>query len=279
MTSKLTEYYRQPEIYITLPSGGQFYPEGSLEMGATGELPVYGMTAKDDVAIKTPDALISGEAVVQVIKSCIPSIKDPWQMPASDVDFVLVAIRIASYGEEMEMEATCNKCEEEFNFGIDLTQYIDKLGQVEFSNETTTIKYGKLKVHIKPLTYNEMSLLQRSTFEEQQVLSMAQANEEIDETERREMYQQVLNNMTELNISTISSGVQGIELPDNDIIVDKNEIIDFVNNSSVKLTNKITDTLQAIRDKTIIPPLDVECPKCEHKWQSPLDFDYTSFFA
>ena len=165
MTSKLAEYYRQPEIYITLPSGGQFYPEGSLEMGATGELPVYGMTAKDDVAIKTPDALISGEAVVQVIKSCIPSIKDPWQMPASDVDFVLVAIRIASYGEEMEMEATCNKCEEEFNFGIDLTQYIDKLGKVEFTNETTTIKYGKLKVHIKPLTYNELSLLQMNQIE------------------------------------------------------------------------------------------------------------------
>ena len=279
MTSKLTEYYRQPEIYITLPSGGQFYPEGSLESSATGEIPVYGMSAKDDVAIKTPDALISGEAVVQVIKSCIPSIKDPWQMPASDVDFVLVAIRIASYGEEMEMESTCTKCEEEFNFGIDLTQYIDKLGKVEFTNETTTIKYGKLKVHIKPLTYNELSLLQRSAFEEQQVLTMASSNEDLEETERQEMYTRVLNNMTELNIGTISSGVQGIELPDGELIVDKTEIIDFVNNSSIKLTNRITDTLQEIRDKTLIPPLDIECPKCEHKWLSPLDFNYTSFFA
>ena len=237
------------------------------------------MTAKDDVAIKTPDALISGEAVVQVIKSCIPSIKDPWQMPASDVDFVLVAIRIASYGEEMEMESTCTKCEEEFNFGIDLTQYIDKLGKVEFTNETTTIKYGKLKVHIKPLTYNELSLLQRSAFEEQQVLTMASSNEDLEETERQEMYTRVLNNMTELNIGTISSGVQGIELPDGELIVDKTEIIDFVNNSSIKLTNRITDTLQEIRDKTLIPPLDIECPKCEHKWLSPLDFNYTSFFA
>ena len=131
----------------------------------------------------------------------------------------------------------------------------------------------------KKLTYNELSLLQRSAFEEQQVLTMASSNEDLEETERQEMYTRVLNNMTELNIGTISSGVQGIELPDGELIVDKTEIIDFVNNSSIKLTNRITDTLQEIRDKTLIPPLDIECPKCEHKWLSPLDFNYTSFFA
>ena len=104
--SKLAQFYRQPEIYITLP-GSQFYPEDVLEITASGEIPIFPMTAKDDIIIKTPDALISGEAVVNVISSCVPAIKDPWKMPASDVDFVLIAIRIASFGNEMLLDYTC----------------------------------------------------------------------------------------------------------------------------------------------------------------------------
>tara|TARA_B100000809_G_scaffold160588_1_gene157982 strand:- start:425 stop:1285 length:861 start_codon:yes stop_codon:yes gene_type:complete len=277
--SILSDYYRQPEIFISLPSGGQFYPEGTLEQSATGEIPVYPMTAKDDIIIKTPDALISGEAIVQIVLSCIPAIKDPWQMPASDVDFVLIAIRIASYGNQMEMELTCEKCKEEHNISLNLDHYIDKLSNLPFNEEQTTITYGEVKIHLKPLSYKELSLLQRKTFEEQQILQAAQTVEEMSETEREEMYSRVLANMTEINISTVSSGVQGIELPDGQLVVDKKEIIDFVNNSSVRLFNEITTAMEGIRDKTIIPPADVKCPKCELETEIPVIFDYSSFFV
>ena len=160
-TSRLAQFYRQPEIYITLP-GAQFYPEGVLELSATGEIPVFPMTAKDDIAIKTPDALISGEAVVQVISSCIPSIKDPWQMPATDVDFSLIAIRIASFGSEMLLDNLCSneECNEEFQVGVDLNPYIEHLGNISISYDASVISYGELKVHIKPLTYKDLSIIQ-----------------------------------------------------------------------------------------------------------------------
>ena len=277
--SILSDYYRQPEIYITLPSGGQFYPEGTLEQSATGELPVYPMTAKDDIIIKTPDALISGEAVVQIISSCLPAIKDPWQMPASDVDFVLIAIRIASYGNQMDMDLTCAECEEEHSISLNLDHYIDKLSNIPFNDEQTTIPYGKVKIHLKPLSYYELSLLQRKTFEEQQILQAANTVEEMSEEEREQMYQRVLTNMTEINISTVSSGVQGIELPEGELVVDKKEIIDFVNNSSVRLFNKITTVMEDIRDRALIPPTNVKCPKCEKETEIPVIFDYSSFFG
>jgi len=277
--SILSEYYRQPEIYITLPSKGQFYPEGTLEQSATGEIPVYPMTAKDDIIIKTPDALISGEAIVQIVSSCIPAIKDPWQMPASDVDFVLIAIRIASYGNEMEMELTCEKCEEEHNISINLNHYIEELNTVPLNHEQTTITYGEVQIHLKPLSYHELSLLQRKTFEEQKVLDAANNVEEMSESEREEMYARVLANMTEINISTVTSGVQGIELPDGTIVVDKQEIIKFVNNSSVRVFKKITETMEQIRDKSAIDPADVVCPKCSNTSTLPIIFDYSSFFV
>ena len=97
----LKKYFRQPKIYLKLPSGGEFYNSNELDMPENSEVPVYPMTAKDELLFKTPDALINGQATVDVIKSCIPNIRNPWSMPSIDMDAVLIAIRLATYGEKM----------------------------------------------------------------------------------------------------------------------------------------------------------------------------------
>ena len=74
----LSQYFRQPSIYVKLPSGGQHYADGAIDMPANGELPVYPMTAIDEITYRTPDALFNGNAVTNVIKSCVPAIRDPW---------------------------------------------------------------------------------------------------------------------------------------------------------------------------------------------------------
>ena len=93
----LQKYFRTPAIYVKLPSGGRGYPAGTIDMPENGELPVYPMTAMDEVLARTPDALYNGSATVDVFKSCVPNIKEPWNILQSDVDLLLLAIRIASY--------------------------------------------------------------------------------------------------------------------------------------------------------------------------------------
>jgi PAS domain-containing protein len=279
MSSILEQYYRQPEIYITIPNNGEFYPPGVLEIPESGEIPIYAMTAKDDIILRTPDALISGEAVAQLIKSCVPSIKDPWQIPASDIDYILVAIRIASYGNEMELEFKCEKCENEFNYEIGLGHYIEKLGEISFSEENKVISYGDIKIHIKPLSYTDLTFIQRRTFEEQRALQAVNQMEDRTDEEKTKFYNEILNTMTDININSIASGVKGIELPDGILITDKEEIVSFVNNASIKLFRKISTTISAARQKTVLEPLHIECPECEHKFDSPLIFDYANFFV
>jgi hypothetical protein len=279
MSSILEQYYRQPEIYITIPNNGEFYPPGVLEIPESGEIPIYAMTAKDDIILRTPDALISGEAVAQLIKSCVPSIKDPWQIPASDIDYILVAIRIASYGNEMELEFKCEKCENEFNYEIGLGHYIEKLGEISFSEENKVISYGDIKIHIKPLSYTDLTFIQRRTFEEQRALQAVNQMEDQTDEEKTKFYNEILNTMTDININSIASGVKGIELPDGILITDKEEIVSFVNNASIKLFRKISTTISDARQKTVLEPLHIECPECEHKFDSPLIFDYANFFV
>ena len=78
----LKGYFRRPSIYIKLPSGGNYWPQGMLEMPENGELPVYPMTAIDEITYRTPDALFNGQALVDVIQSCIPAIKNAWAIPS-----------------------------------------------------------------------------------------------------------------------------------------------------------------------------------------------------
>jgi len=65
MSSFLEKYKRQPKIYIDLPSKGVFYSDDVLDNGQFVSLPVFGMSAMDEIIFKTPDALFSGEATAQ----------------------------------------------------------------------------------------------------------------------------------------------------------------------------------------------------------------------
>ena len=101
-TNPLNKYFRQSAVYISLPTGGNYAPT-VLEKSQTGEIGVMPMTARDEIKFKTPDALMNGQGVVDVVESCIPQIKDAWQISNYDLDTILIAIRIATYGETMDI--------------------------------------------------------------------------------------------------------------------------------------------------------------------------------
>ena len=106
-TNPLRKYFRQPSIHLRLPSGGKFYPPGTLDLPPNGEIPILPMTAVDEITTRTPDALFNGSAVVDIMHSCVPNIGDPWSIPAVDFNALLAAVRLASYGHEMEVSTTC----------------------------------------------------------------------------------------------------------------------------------------------------------------------------
>ena len=52
-TNPLEKYYRQPAIYIKLPSEGRYYDKNTFMPTETGEIPILPMTAKDELTFKT----------------------------------------------------------------------------------------------------------------------------------------------------------------------------------------------------------------------------------
>jgi hypothetical protein len=88
------------------------------------------MTAKDELAFKTPDALLNGQAMVDVIQSCFPNIKNAWVAPMVDLDTIMIAIRLATYGEKMPFTHKVPGTDEEVEYEIDLRMF-DLLSVVE----------------------------------------------------------------------------------------------------------------------------------------------------
>ena len=155
MSELLKNYSRQPKIYLKLPSGGQFYSQNPTEKSGSGELPVLSMTAKDELMMRTPDALMNGESVNSCIKSCIPMIDDPWDIPLVDLDAILVAIRIATYGENMKMTVKVPGVEDE-----ELDIEIDLVGILDGYNGKTwepIIQFNDLKLHSAPLKFKDQN--------------------------------------------------------------------------------------------------------------------------
>jgi hypothetical protein len=60
ISNPLRQYFRQPAIYLRLPTEGKHWPSEALDMPANKELPVLPMTAIDEITYRTPDGLFNG---------------------------------------------------------------------------------------------------------------------------------------------------------------------------------------------------------------------------
>ena len=276
----LRKYFRQPKVFITLPSKGKFYPEGSLDVPETGEHPVYAMTAKDELTMKTPDALLNGAATVEVIKSCVPSIVNPWYMPSIDLDAILIAIRIATYGETLEVTTKVPGTGEERSFDVDLRQLLNKMVTVEYEDVLTV---DNMNVIIRPLTYREFTDASLKTFEEQRIFSLVN-NDEISDSEKLEKFNVSFKKLTDLTVSTLSKSIISISIGDTSV-TNQSHIDEFINNADKNFYTSITKHLDVQKAKFQIAPIpaissDEDIANgAPATWEVPITFDQSNFFA
>jgi len=276
----LRKYFRQPKVYTTLPSRGKFYPEGVLNMPETGELPVFAMTAKDELIIKTPDALLNGQATVDVIKSCIPNISNPWHMPSVDLDACLVAIRIATYGEKLDITTKVPVLGEEREFSVDLRQVLNKLVTPEYENK---LKLNDISIELRPLSYREFTDSNLKTFEEQRIFSLVN-DDNMDDSEKLNRFSVSFKKLTDLTVNMLSKSIAKIQIGD-DEVTNQTHIEEFIDNVDKEFFKGITDHLEEQRKKFAIEPIKVRSNEEDiaagvpEEWEVPITFDQSNFFV
>jgi hypothetical protein len=276
----LQKHFRQPKIYITLPSGGLYYPENSIDMPESGELPVMAMTAKDELALKTPDALLSGQATVDLIHSCIPNIKDAWGMPSLDIDACLIAIRIASNGEHMSISATAPNTKESVDYTVDLRQVLDRYTNSRFND---TFTFNDLTCKVRPLTYQEFSRVSMQTFEEQRIFALVN-NDKIEEDVKLKQFTETFNKIRDITLGMVISSVVSIQVGET-VVSDRNHIVEFLENTDKSFFKALQDHIEKQKKEFEVPPMEVRSTEeqikegAPEKFEVPIIFDQANFFV
>lgn len=268
----LTQYFRQPAIYIQLPSRGKFYPPGTLNLPPNGEIPILPMTSVDEITYRTPDALFNGTATVNVIKSCVPAIRDPWAMPSADLDAVLVGIRIASYGHAMDLDAQCPACNTDDEISVDLRAVNDRLKIGDYDKPLTI---GDLEIWFQPINYKSVNENSRMQLEQQQAMRVLDSD--VEEKVKLEQLHRSMMLITETTTKTIAQSIATIKTPQA-MVSETEYIVDFLKNCDSKIFNQLRDHVIMIKQQSDIQPLSLTCKHCNHSYTQPFTLDLSSFF-
>lgn len=272
--SPLSNYYRQPKIYVSLPSNGEFYPEGSLDKSEDGKYAVYSMTAKDELMLKTPDALMNGQSTVDVIQSCIPAIKNAWNLPSLDLDACLVAIRVATYGEKMDIDTNCPKCNEELRFEKDLA---DWLGTVANYRYPTVIQHGELVFHIEPLSYRQVTKAGLMKIEQEKIWNIVNSTELTDE-EKLDQFGISFTKLTKFTVDGIVKLVRKIDTPHGSE-ENRDEIEKFITQGPKEMFDALNEKLTSVKDDLALTLKGAKCSKCENVFDVGITMDQADFFV
>jgi len=278
----LTSFMRQPKIFIRLPSNGEYWEEGALEISENGEYPVYSMTAKDELMLKVPDALMNGQAVVDVIQHCIPNIKNAWKCPNLDLDVLLIAIRIATYGEKMNVPVVAAGIED-LEYTLDLRMVIDNLqGQITWDPVVPVNQ--DITLYVKPINYKVMTESALQTFETQKIIQLVN-DDSIPEEQKVIAFKESFAKLNQLTIGIINKSVYAVESSQGST-EDQKHIQDFMSNADKEVFDKVKNHIDSLRAQNSIKPLQIPVTEqmraqgiTEDFIEIPLQFDPSNFFV
>lgn len=274
-SNPLSQYFRQFKLYMKLPSGTSYYKPGTINFTDNGEIGIMPMTGKDELILKNPDALLNGEAIIEVIKSCVPGVTNAKLLLTNDIDALITAIRYATYDDKLETAINCPSCKHENLFKLDLQYALGNMSYLE-SEYVVNLDSG-LSIFVKPYGFPELIKGLHAQFEQGKI-SRAIESENLTEDQRFKLFSSAFK---ELSIVTyelmVNSIIKVVDENNNINVNDKIFIKDFLQNIDKKSIDKISDQIKEINLIGIKKTFVAKCEKCNHEWENEIDFNPVNF--
>lgn len=281
----LQNFLRQPKFKITLPSRGKWYPPNSCNH-RNGEVSVYAMTAADDTRFKSNDVLMNGSTVVELIRSCIPDIKDPDQMPTVDLDAVLLSIRRASYGDSITLTVPVPNTEKTRTLSLQIEKLVNDLpdastmwdSELEIENDLNET----MKIIVKPITVKAMYNTSKQLIRQSQIGQDLMNNSQYNDEKLQELDKQ-LKLLGSLTVNTIAESIANIQIGE-ETVINQSEIKTFLNQIDLPYFNAIKNHVDEQKKKINFQEIEMTSTAEEiaagapASWLAPVNIDITNFF-
>lgn len=268
----LSAYFRMPGLHVKLPTKGVFFSPNDYCPTMGEDLPIYPMKGADELLLKSPDALMSGHALVRLLQSCVPSIKNPRQISTPDLDVLLLAIRAATYGDIMAVEVACPTCGDESEMNCSLGHVLSTMKTIP--SEISVRVSDNMVVYVRPYSLEVATKVATATFAQ---VRKAQGAEGLDDAAKAEVLNEVYDAMTQISLRALTSSIVKIVVPNHEV-TDVKFIGEFVANTDSLSLDLIESRIKEINEMGIDKTLDVTCPSCSHQWKTAIEFDPSSFF-
>lgn len=276
----LAQYTRRTARYVKLPSGGQFYTKG-IDLSDNGELAVYPMTAKDELLLKSPDALLNGEAVKTVLRNCVPGIVDPGEIPTIDLELILVAIRMATYGDEMELEVThqCSPDKEHVSkANVNLGNLLDTA--TYYSGEPMVVRMpNALLAEIRPYTMSDRNKISMATWEQMNHMNQVDNDKTADATKKLKEASLGVGKLIAVTMDIVCNSVIKVTTPDGAEVTDPKFIKEWVTNLEKADFDIIDRGIKDLMNMGVSKEMHLKCENCGSEFTSAINFNPSDFFA
>jgi len=274
-SNPLMQYHRPPGVYVVLPSNGNFYAD-NLALSNLNEVLVQPMTAKDEILFKSPDILMNGESLIEVVKSCVPGIKDPNEIPGPDFSVLMLAIRLATYGKEMPYTGTCTDCMKPIEFNVDIEFLLDT--QITPLEKEYKINIDKLTVYVKPYDLRCQIQSALATFEQQAITNNILGDDDSTDSEKQIQLGKSLKKITEITYELILRSIVKVNTP-KESIEDKQMIAEWLHGIGKDTFGIISEKIVEITNIGFNNNVEYRCEDCDTTNSTPIIFDPTIFFA
>jgi ribosomal protein S27E len=275
----LAKYTKIEELFVKLASNNvmKYKPEvlKSIKLG------VCARSARDEIMLNTPDALIGGDAIIKVIENCVPDIEEAGELYVNDVEQLLIAIKVASKEDHYEIQTKCPECGHEGAFHRDLKALLETM--TYFENQPILELSNGLKVYFKPYTWNEYSDFGQRMFQEQKKSEYIDTLEGDDDEAfqlKKKLFTEVFEGMTQLNFDMIVKSIEKIETPDGDVVEESEFVTEWVSSLPKNTLKQVREASDKIQEIGISHEMEVGCSECNHEWTiDKLRYDPSHFFG
>jgi len=247
-----------PGRIFQLPSRGIFYKNGELaDTVRDGEIHIQAMSALEEIIMKNPDQLFSGEAINTVLAKCSPDIKKPSELLSKDVDAIMLYLRTVTYGPNYEFTARHN-CEHarDHSYIADVDQMISACRMID----PTMIE----SMYTVQLPNSQVVRLHPNRY--QQVIDIIKQNQNKASITAEDQK----NNFMALIMGVIES-VDGIR--------DRKLITEWIGAIPAPMINRIGDKVEGLNDWGSDLSWTCTCRDCGEQFKVEIPIQPVSFFT
>ena len=197
-------------------------------------------------------------------------------MPVSDLLVLLVGIRQASYGKEIDIDVKCPKCDFDNQLTLDANIMLSKT-KSESVERSVTLP-SEFKIVCNPYTLEDRTMLQIQQIKQNKMIQ-GLASEKLDDIMRQELFGKTFVEIAELTVSLITNSIVSVQGKETDLITDKDTIREWLQNITKTDYEIIRGKVEELSESGLETEFNANCQDCGHSWKTGVDLDIANFFG